>query len=111
MTRRRAALFTLLAVAAVPALPAPAAADQSCPRDALVILSAVREARYQLEQAAEGSVKERCKAWQGQVAALKRASAFYARCQTGAERDRSIANANAGVRQFQDAYNGQCTGR
>ena len=98
----------LLKEALTAAAPERAAADQTCPRDALVILSAVREARYQLEQAAEGSAKDRCKAWLGEVAALRRAAAFYGRCQTGAERDRNMANANAGVRQFQDAYNSQC---
>lgn len=88
-----------------------AAPSQACQRDALVVLSEVREARAVLTEAATGSEKERCAAWRNQAAALRKASAFYQRCQTGAERDRNVANANAGAAQYDNAAHTQCQGK
>lgn len=112
-SRVAASLAIALAIAlAATAVIAPAAASEdskTCQRDAIIVLSQVRAARADLSEAATGSDKARCAAWRNQAAALRKASAFYKRCQTGDERARNIANANAGAAQYDNAARTQCT--
>lgn len=101
----------LTAGLAMGALPTPvAASSQTCQRDAIIVLQQVRQARADLSEAATGSERARCAAWRNQIAALKKAAAFYGRCQSGAERSRNVANANAGVAEYSQAVTSQCGG-
>lgn len=115
MTRAFSALTVAALAAAASVCMSHAAAgapvSQTCQRDALVMLSEVREARAELAEAATASDRERCAAWRNQAATLRKASAFYKRCQSGAERDRNVANANAGVAQYDGAVRTQCGGK
>lgn len=104
-----AAVAIVFAVAAGIAPAAASEVSQTCQRDAIIVLSQVRQARTDLSDAATGSDKERCAAWRNQAAALRKASAFYKRCQSGQERARNVANANAGAAQYDNAARAQCT--
>jgi len=108
MNRAYPALAIAVAFVCLSHVASAAPVSQTCQRDALVMLSEVREARAELAEAATASDKERCAAWRKQAATLRKASAFYKRCQTGAERDRNVANANAGVAQYDGAARSQC---
>jgi hypothetical protein len=94
--------------------PLPAAAQArtaACQRDLLVMDSALREAMRHLEATGDASDADKCTAYRSHVDALRKASAVFARCTTGREREENVGQMNASVADFQALIRARCEKR
>jgi hypothetical protein len=80
----------------------------ACQRDLLVIDSTLREAMRRLEATGDASDADKCTAYRSHVGELRKASAVFARCTTGREREENVGQTNASVADFQALIRARC---
>ncbi|MFC7396059.1 hypothetical protein ACFQU1_02465 [Chelatococcus sp. GCM10030263] len=108
-SRRTKAL--LIGIGLVVLAPLPAAAQArtaACQRDLLVIDSTLREAMQRLEAAGDASDADKCAAYRSHIETMRKASAVFARCTTGREREENVGQMNASVADFQALIRARC---
>jgi len=113
--RSAATAVSLLIIAALGCGLAPAAMAQArtaaCQRDLLVTDSQLREAMQRLEAAGDASDADKCAAYRSHIDTMRKASAVFARCTTGREREENVGQMNASVADFQALIRARCTKR
>lgn len=104
---------SILLIAAAAAWPLGAGAqgvtDTACARDVLVASSMQRQAIDQLEQAGSDE-SDRCRVWRRHVETMRRVSAVYGRCLSGAERTERLSQVQGSEKEFSGLIRNRCRG-
>lgn len=108
---RTAVVFALaLMFAAVPALaqqPRPA----TCSRDLFQNEAAFRQQQTRLAAAAGFDQAAQCRAYREHVGFLQKSRSIFATCQSGAERERNVAEMDSDLKDYRALVAGRCGGR
>jgi hypothetical protein len=111
--RSAATVASLLIISTIACGLAPAAAmaqarSAACQRDLLVTDSTLREAMQRLEAAGGASDADKCTVYRSHLETMRKASAVFARCTTGREREENVGQMNASVADFEALIRARC---
>ena len=104
-------MISIMGCGLVPASAVAQARTAACQRDLLVTDSTLREAMRRLEAAGDASDADKCAAYRSHVETMRKASAVFARCTTGREREENVGQMNASVADFEALIRARCTKR